>query len=230
MLNSKKSTFLTSQTSNNTKSYQQKYLKYKEKYLSLKNKLNNQTGGEISLTIQGILKHVKFPSGTYKVHIKMLEGGKDSPNDYKICHHYSVFSLYDFDDSVCCNIDTKILRDVLRPECNSDTCDVTDKLPCTEKCVPKEFKVRFYNFSDPRTLACGRINNTFYPHSGRIDGGLCWHKFNGHSFIIAVETADEKLQNLNYCVAKELTITSYDVPTSMFKDGVEKDEIYDVTV
>jgi len=216
-------------------------LKYKGKYLSLKNKINSQNGGEIGTIIQNILKGKKFPAGTYKVHIKLLEGEKDSPNWLKVCHNYSIFSLYEIDQRLCCNFDTTFFKDVLKPvcagatcdykkSCDSGVCDVVAKLTCTENCTPKEFKVRLYNFSDSRTLACGSVENTFYPHSARVDRGLCWHKFSGYNFIIAVETDNEKLQNFNYCLAKEITIHSYDVPTSMFKDGVETDNVYDITV
>lgn len=222
-------------------SYEEKYLKYKNKYLSLKNKLNNQNGGEIRLIIKNLLTSKKFPVGTYKVHVKMLEGEKDSSNWFKICHNYSIFSLYEIDQKLCCNFGTEFFKDVLKPVCRGDmcdykkscdsgVCDVVRKLTCTENCTIKEFKVRLYNFSDTRTLVCGPIDNTFYPHSARVDGGMCWHKFNGYNFIIAIETDDEKLQNFNYCLAKEITIHSYDVPTSIFKDAVETDQVYNVII
>jgi hypothetical protein len=168
----------------------------------------------------------------------MLDGGKDSLNYYKICHNYSIFSLYEINKDMCCNFNTPYFKDVLKPDsssnysniCNTGACSAIAKMDCTENCTPKEYKVRFYNLSNLTTLACGIPENNFYPHSARVDNGLCWHKFNGYDFLIAIETDNIKLQDFNYCLAKEINLVSYPVPTTMFKDGVEKDEVFDITV
>jgi len=213
--------------------YYNKYLKYKLKY----NFLKKQLGGQIELDNlkTNILnnKRYPFPRGNYTIHIKMLSD--DNINKDKICHHYSLFSLYDIPSNTeCCSIDSKYFKQLLKPECNHGSCEfkdsclgnkvcnATELLKCEKSCEKIKYKVRLYNFSDEK------INDThFFPHSSRFENGLWWHKFNGNNCLFSIE---EEPDFFKYKVVKEISIDSYAVPNSKFKESLEQDIVFKLTI
>ena len=212
--------------------YYEKYLKYKNKYITLK----NQSGGLIELDklTNDVLKNkvYPFPPGNYNIHIKLLaDSGK---NINKICHHFSLFSLYDISTNDCCGIESNYFKNLLKPVCNHGACNYKDSclggkicnalelLDCKVSCDKTKYKVRLYNFSTDEG-----IDNSFYPHSSRFENGLWWHKFMGYNCLFAIE---EQPDFFKYKVAKEIEILSYPVPKEIFLNSEEKDLVFKATI
>src|SRR3989304_5480581 len=107
--------------------YYQKYLRYRKRYIGLK-KLRGGSIDDIRTDLSKDLRRLKFPPGTYKIKIKMLSD--DQKNKASICHHYSIFSLYDLPLQDCCNVNSKFFKDIFKPTCG-ESCEYGT---CSEFC------------------------------------------------------------------------------------------------
>lgn len=225
----------------NGNNYYVKYIKYKEKYLSLKNLIGGthsecDTYIKINNELIRLFKNNSLAGAkkNFKVHFRHLNA--DETHKDKICHHYSLFSLYNGIPN-CCGLDSQAFKDVLAPICSAgewgfEVCNFRNSctIPCKshtkihcDSCPVKEYNVRLYNKDDPR-------NTSFFDHSSRFENGLWWHKFNGVNALIAIESDNENDVNFNYPVTKEIKIESYDVPNIYFKDNVDIDVIKNFNV
>lgn len=220
----------------NSNNYHQKYFKYKSKYLNLKNLIGGDpsecdTYIKINNELIRLFKNNRL-NGTkknFKVHFRHLN--EDETHKDKICHHYSLFSLYN-DISNCCSLDSQAFIDVLKPICIPDelgieVCNFRNScmVPCKshtkilcDGCPTKKYNVRLYNKDEP-------TDTSFFDHSSRFENGLWWHKFNGVNALIAIESDNEDDVNFNYPVTKLIEIESYDVPNTYFKDNVDVDVV-----
>jgi len=207
-----------------SQNYFNKVNKYDNKYNTLKKQIDDD---EYNSCLNKLKKNLllnpdnSFPKGKYTIHIKMLSDN----NQYKICHHYSLFSLYNSKKFVdCCHIYSMDFMKLLKPQCTykcdykdscvTNICDNTKVLDCESDCEQIKYNIRFYNLK--------KDNNSteFFSHSSRLENGLWWHKFHDYNCLFAIE---EEPDFFIYQISKEVTINSYKVPQSMFKDSTEKD-------
>ena len=203
--------------------YENKYFKYKNKYINLKSQIGGDVNKEITDALIKMLTQKNF-TGVYKIHVKKLKQTED--NKDKICHHYSMFSLLNFDSEKmliknCCSIVSNYYNQLMTMS-DSDK-DVT-KIINDDSLLSEDRIVNMYDLSSKDNKG----NN--YDHSAVVIDNLIWHKFPGNKFIFAIESDDETIRNVKFIKKNQIKIKTFKVPANIFMDDTEKDEIFTITL